>query len=92
MTGNICPRRPGGIAVAGQAAVGALRPQLVESVLALIALSARHVSLALTLPPDLHRQERERGRGEEERERESECERDVKVKGRGGLQVGQVGL
>lgn len=57
MTGNIWLHGPGGIAVTGAAAVSQRRLQLVESVLALIALSARHMSLALTLPPDLQRKE-----------------------------------
>lgn len=53
LTGNIRSHGPHSITVTGAAAVRVRGPQIVESGLALIALPARHVSLALTLAPDL---------------------------------------
>lgn len=53
VTGNMWPQGPSSVAVTVEAAVGQRRLQLVEALLALIALSTRHTSLALTLASHL---------------------------------------
>lgn len=55
VTGNISIHRPRGITVAWAAALGIPLSQVIESILALIAPSARHMSLTITLASDLEK-------------------------------------